>query len=86
MWGDDHVEFNLFKTSKFPSISDECNMFDAVDGLIREIVSNLDSNDPFEHLTLNDSTTKDEDPKVAMCAQLLEASPPIPPSLAKWNH
>jgi len=44
---------------------------------------NLDSNDLLEHLMLNDSTTKDENPKVAMCAQLLEASPPIPPSLAK---
>ena len=54
-----------------------------VDGLIRETVCNLDSNDPLERLMLNDSTTKDENPKVAMCAQLLEASPPIPPSLAK---
>ena len=25
---DDHVEFNLFKASKFPSISDECHMID----------------------------------------------------------
>ena len=32
---------------------------------------------------LKDSTTKDENPEVAMCAQSLEASPPIPPSLAK---
>ena len=46
-------------------------------------MSNLDSNDSFEHLMLNDSTTKDENPKVAMCVQFLEASPQIPPSLAK---
>jgi len=39
--GDEHVEFNLFKTSKFPSISDECHMIDVVDGLIRETVSNV---------------------------------------------
>ena len=32
--GDEHVEFNLFKASKFPSIFDECNMIDLVDGLI----------------------------------------------------
>jgi len=28
--GDDHVEFNLFRASKFPSISDECHMIDVV--------------------------------------------------------
>ena len=44
---------------------------------------NLDSNDPLEHLMLNNSTTKDENPKVAKCAQLLEASPPILFSLAE---
>jgi len=32
---------------------------------------------------LNDTTTKDENSEVAMCARLLEASPPIPPSIAK---
>jgi len=31
-------------------------------------MSNLDFNDPLEHLMLNDSTTKDENPEVAMCA------------------
>ena len=66
--GDEHVEFNLFKASKFPSISNECNMINAVDGLIRETVSNVVSNDCLEHVLLNDSTTKDENRKVAMCA------------------
>jgi len=28
----DHVEFNMFKASKFPSISDECHMIDVIDG------------------------------------------------------
>jgi len=56
-----------------------------VDGLIWETVSNLNSNDPFEQLMLNDSTTKDENPKVAICAQLLEASPPIQHSFAKME-
>jgi len=46
-------------------------------------VSNLDSNDPLEHFMLNDSTTKGENLEVDMCAQLLEASPPIAPSLAE---
>ena len=73
--GDEHVEFNLFKASKFPSISDECNMIDVVDGLIWETVSNVVSNDSLEHVLLHDSTTKDENLEVAMCAQYLEASP-----------
>jgi len=34
--GDEHVEFNCFKVSKFPSNSDECHMIDVVDGLIWE--------------------------------------------------
>ena len=77
--GDEHVEFNLFKASKFPSISDDCNMIDVVDGLIWEIVSNVVSNDFLEHLMLNDSITKDENLEVAMCAQYLEVSPQVPP-------
>ena len=81
--GDEHVEFNLFKASKFPSISDECNMIDVVDGLIRETVSNVVSNDCLEHVLLNDSTTKDENPEVVMCAQFLEASPQVPSCQAK---
>jgi len=32
---------------------------------------------------LNNSTTKDENPEVIECAQLLQASPPIPPSSTK---
>ena len=43
--GDDHVQFNLLKAAKFPSISNECNKIDVVDRLIWEIISNLDSND-----------------------------------------
>jgi len=75
--GDEHVVFNLFKTSKFPPISDECNMIDLVDGLIRETVSNVVSNDSVEHLLLHDSTTKDENLEVTMCTQYLEASPQV---------
>jgi len=33
--GDEHVEFNLFKASKFPSFSDQCHMIDVNYGLIR---------------------------------------------------
>jgi len=50
-------------------------MVDVVDGLIREIVSNVVSNYSLEHSLLNDSTTEDENLEVAMCAQYLEASP-----------
>ena len=32
---------------------------------------------------MNDGTTNDENPKVAMCAQFLEASPQVPPTFAK---
>ena len=46
-----------------------------VDGLMRETISNVVSNDSLENLMLNDSTTKDENPEVAMCTQLLKASP-----------
>ena len=71
--GDDDVEFNLFKSSKFAFISDECRMIVVVDGLIRETMSILDCNNSLEHLMLNDSITKDENPKVVM--SFLEASP-----------
>ena len=77
------MEFNLFKASKFPSISDESNMIDVVDGLIRETVSSVVSNDSLEHVLLHDSTTKDEKPEVAMCAQYLEATPQASPFQAK---
>ena len=43
--GDDHVEFNLFKASKFPSISNECHMIIVIDNLVREEVTNHVSND-----------------------------------------
>ena len=81
--GNGHVAFNLVKAAKFPSISDECNKIDVVDGLIWETVSILNSNDLLEHLMLNNSTTEDENLDVLEYAQLMEASPLIPPSLAK---
>ena len=34
--GDDHVKFNLFKASRFPSISNERHMIDVTDGLVRK--------------------------------------------------
>jgi len=66
--GDDHVEFNLFKAFEFPFIFYECHMIDVVDGLIWETVSNVVSNDSLQHLMLNDSITKDENPEVAISA------------------
>jgi len=74
--GDDHVKLNLFKASKFPSIFDECHMIDVVDGLVWETISNHESNDPLKHCL-------DANPEIAMCAQFLEASPRVPPTLAK---
>jgi len=66
--GDDHVKFNLFKASKFPSISDECHIVDVVDGLVWETISNHESDDLLQHCILKDSYTKDTNPEVAMCA------------------
>ena len=42
--GYEHVEFNLFKASKFSFISDKCHMIDVVDGLIQETITNVVSN------------------------------------------
>jgi len=81
--GDVHVEFNLLKATKFPSISDKCDKIDVVDSLIRETISNINSNNLLKPLMLNNSTTEDENPELAEYAQLLEASPPIPPSFTK---
>ena len=72
--GDDHVEFNLFKASKIPSISDECHRNNVMDLMVREEVNNHVSSDPLEHYMLNADTFKDENPKGIMCAQFLEAS------------
>jgi len=82
----DLVEFNLLKAAKFPAISDECDQIEVLDGLIKETAFNLDPKDPLEHLMSNNSTSKHENPEAAKCAQLQEASPPIPPTLAKVNH
>jgi len=83
--GDVHVEFNLLKVAKFPAITDECHKIDVVNSLIQETASNINSNDPLEPLMLNNSTTEDENPEVAECAKLLEASPPISPSSTKME-
>jgi len=74
---------NLLKAAKFPSFFDECDKIDVVDRLIWETMSNCDSNDPLQHLLLNNNTTKDKNPDVAKCAQLLEVFQPISPSIAK---
>ena len=58
-------------------------MIDVVNSLVREIFLNHESDDPLEHCMVNDSSTKDANPEVAMCAQFLEVSPPLPPTLAK---
>jgi len=81
--GDDHVEFNLFKTSEFSLIPNECNRVDVIDRLVKEEDTNQVSSAPLGHCVLNGYSTKDEDPKVAICALFLEASPQVQPTLAK---
>ena len=56
--GDEHMEFNLFKASKFPSISDQRHR-----NLGWEIITNHVSNDPLKHCMLNYSTTSDKNPE-----------------------
>ena len=73
--GDDHVEFNLFKASKFPSIFYECLMIDVVYSLVWETISHHESDDHFARCMLSDSSTKDANPVVALCDQFLEAPP-----------
>jgi len=75
-------EFNLFKVSKFPSIFDECRRIDVIDNYVKEEVTNHIFSDPFELCILNDSTSRDQNPEVAICAKFLEASPQASPSQA----
>ena len=72
--GDDHVEFNFFKTSQFPSIFDECNRIDRIDNLAWEEVINQVFNGPLEHFVLNDCTIEDKNLMVATCDQFLKVS------------
>ena len=75
---DEHVEFNFIKASKFPPVSSECHRIDVVDSLVQKTISNNDSHDPLEYCLLNDGTTRDENSKVAMCAQLLKLLHQLP--------
>jgi len=54
-----------------------------MDSLVQKTFSSNDFHDPLERCLLNDGTTWDENPEVAMCAQFLEASPIVNPALAK---
>ena len=81
--GDKHVEFNLFKALKVSSIFNECHRIDVINPLVWKTITNQVSIDPLEHCMLNDGTTKDDNHKVAMFAQLLEAFPQIRLALAK---
>ena len=39
--GDDHIKLNLFKASKFPSISNECHRIYVIDCLLRKLLVNM---------------------------------------------
>jgi len=80
---DEHAEFNLINTSKFPYISGECHWIEVVDSLVVGTISNNVSNDPLEHCILNDGTSKDENLEIAIYAQFLEASPQVPLTFAQ---
>jgi len=70
MWNITHL-----KISKFPSIFDECHRIDLIGNLVIEEVTNQVSSDLLEHCVLYSGTTKDENSKVEMHPQFLEASP-----------
>ena len=82
-YGGDHVVFNLFKDSKFPSISDECYGIDVIDTFVRDKVTNYVPSDPTKHCMLLDGTSKDENPEVTVCAHFLEAFSQISLSLTR---
>jgi len=84
--GDDHVEFNLLKAAKFPSISDEYNKVDIIDGLIQDTMSNLDSDDHLEYLMLNNSTIKDVNPEGAKWLNLWKPIHQFRLPSLRWNH
>ena len=79
--GGDHVEFNLFKALKFPSISDVFHIIDVISTLVSDEVTNYVPSDHLEHCMLNNGNFKDENPEVTRCEHFLEASPQ--PSLAR---
>jgi len=54
-----------------------------INSLAWETITNYYPNDPRKHCILNDSTTKDENPKVEACAQFLEASLEVRPTVGK---
>lgn len=54
-----------------------------VDSLVWETISNHESNDPIKHYMLNNRSTKDANPEVAMSAQFLKASPQVLAMLVK---
>ena len=54
-----------------------------IDNLISDKDTNYVSYDLIEYCTLNDGTSKDENPKVTVYAYFLEACQQIPPSLTK---
>ena len=80
------MEFNLFKAAEFPSISDEYNKVDIIDGLIQDTMSNLDSDDHLEYLMLNNSTIKDVNPEGAKWLNLWKPIHQFRLPLLRWNH
>jgi len=51
---DEHVEFNLSKAYRFPSISGEYHRIDVVDNLVQKKLFLIMIHDPLEHCLLND--------------------------------
>ena len=80
------MEFNLFKASKFPSISDKCHRLNVIDNLVRQEVTKHVSSDPLNRFMLNDSKSKDENPKVSMCAYFLESFHKFHLLLQRWKN
>jgi len=61
-------------------------MIDVVDGLVQEIISILEFDDPLEHCMLNDSSMKDANPEIAMYVQFLKTLHKFPLRWLKRKH
>jgi len=61
--GDDNVEFNLFKATKFLVVSYECNRTNVRDYTIMKEYVSQSCKDPIKYFLLNKCFNKEENPR-----------------------
>ncbi|XP_057990621.1 uncharacterized protein LOC110671231 [Hevea brasiliensis] len=77
---EEEVEFNLFQAIKKKLNMDECLRIDIINELVEEEFKKKYPEDPLEAYVVHSSNIEDENKEIIACAQLLEASPPLPPA------